>query len=256
MRIIISPAKKMNQDPDTLAAAGLPVFLEDTEEIKGWLQERSYEELKKLWACSDAIAAQNVDRLKNMDLRSCLTPAILAYEGIQYQYMAPAVFEEDQYTYLQDHLRILSGFYGVLRPFDGVVPYRLEMQARTRIQGKNLYEFWADRLYDQVMDESRVIINLASKEYSRAISAHLQKGDRMITCNFCEIDEKKGKLVQKGVYVKMARGEMVRYMAQTQMEKPEDMKTFTGLDYHFEQELSKEDTYVFVRQPAAKETGA
>ena len=248
MKIIISPAKKMNRDSDTLPAAGLPVFLKDTERILNWLQGRTYEELKKLWACSDAIARQNVERLRDMDLRACLTPAILAYEGIQYQYMAPAVFEEDQYRYLEDHLRILSGFYGVLKPFDGVVPYRLEMQAKTAVDGLNLYDFWGEKLYRETLDDSRIIVNLASKEYAKCIAAHLREGDRMITCQFCERDDKKDRLVQKGVYVKMARGEMVRFMAREQMEEAEVMKEFTGLDYHFEDSLSSEDSYVFVRR--------
>ena len=80
-----------------------------------------------------------------MKLKSQLTPAILSYEGIQYQYMAPSVFEENQYDYIQEHLRILSGFYGVLKPMDGVTPYRLEMQAKLSVQGKkNLYDFWGN----------------------------------------------------------------------------------------------------------------
>ena len=97
MKIILSPAKKMNMDPDRLAPAGLPDFLDQTEEILSWLRDRSYEELKTLWKCNDKIAQQNIVRLEQMELRSQLTPAVLAYEGIAYQYMAPAVFESDHY---------------------------------------------------------------------------------------------------------------------------------------------------------------
>ena len=129
MQIIISPAKKMRTDTDSFIWKDLPVFLSRTEVIFTELKKLSYEELKALWKCNDKIAAQNVERLQTLDLHKALTPAVMAYEGIQYQYMAPGVFSQEELAYVQDHLRILSGFYGLLRPFDGVIPYRLEMQA-------------------------------------------------------------------------------------------------------------------------------
>ena len=154
MRIILSPAKKMNDEPESVEAFTLPVFLEQTEEILDWLKSKNAEELQKLWKCNDQIAVQNVERLKNMDLRNNLTPAIISYEGIAYQYMAPAVFEDGHLEYVQEHLRILSAFYGALRPMDGVTPYRLEMQAKASIAGKkNLYDLWGKRLYDEVTGE-------------------------------------------------------------------------------------------------------
>ena len=206
----------------------------------------SYEEQKKLWACNDRIAGENAERFRNMDLRKGLTPAILAYDGIQYTYMAPAVFEDGQFDYVQEHLRILSGFYGVVKPLDGVVPYRLEMQAKAKLPGfRNLYEFWGEDLYREVMDESRVLVNLASKEYSKCIEKYLKPGDRYITCIFGEPEG--DKIVQKGVYAKMARGEMVRFMAGMQAETPEQMKDFSWSGYRFEEERSSETEYVFVR---------
>lgn len=248
MRIILSPAKKMNTDPDIMAPAGLPVFLDQTRVILKWLREKTEEELQTLWGCNDKIAAQNVERLRHMDLEQGLTPAVLSYEGIAYQYMAPAVFETTQYAYVQEHLRILSAFYGVLRPMDGVTPYRLEMQAKASVDGaKDLYGFWGKRLYDQVMDSSRIVINLASKEYSKCLEKYLQPGDTWITCNF--VEEVKGKMVTKGTYVKMARGEMVRFMAEHQVEDPEDIKKFDRLSYRYREELSNDRTYTFVREP-------
>lgn len=170
MRIIISPAKKMAADTDSLAADGLPALLERTERLKAVLQEMSPAELQALWKCNDAIAKRNVERLSAMDLRRRLTPAILSYEGIQYQYMAPRVMETAQLDYLQEHLRILSGFYGLLRPLDGVTPYRLEMQARLPVDGhRDLYGFWGDALARRLAAETDFVLNLASKEYSRAV---------------------------------------------------------------------------------------
>ena len=246
MKIIISPAKQMRVDTDTFACSTLPVFMEKTEILMQWIQGLSYEEQKKLWACNDKIARQNAERFAHMDLRQNLTPALLSYDGIQYTYMAPAVFEDGQYDYVQDHLRILSGFYGVVKPMDGVVPYRLEMQAKAAVSGhKNLYDFWGDSLYREVVDDSRIIVNLASKEYSRCIEKYLQPDDRYITCTFGELEG--DKIVQKGVYAKMARGEMVRFMAGIHAETPEQIKAFNWSGYHYDQERSSDNEYVFIR---------
>ena len=246
MRIIISPAKKMNAD-DGLPWSELPCFLEQTEQLCRKLQSMDYGELKKLWKCNDNIAEQNVERLKHMKLRENLTPAILAYEGIQYQYMAPDVFTQSEYDYVQAHLRILSGFYGVLRPMDGVTPYRLEMQAKLRMgDAKDLYAFWGDELAQSVLDGTDCVMNLASKEYSVCVSRYLPGNKRMITCVFGE--EKDGKIIEKGTMCKMARGEMVRFMAVNRIGKPEDVKAFAGLGYRYEEKHSDAQTYVFVRR--------
>lgn len=246
MKIIISPAKKMNVDTDSFPYRDLPKFLPNTEEICGQLQSMSYEELKKLWKCNDQIAQLNVRRLQDMDLLGRLTPAVLAYEGIQYQYMAPGVFTDQEYAYIQEHLRILSGFYGVLRPFDGVTPYRLEMQAKLKIgECKDLYAYWGDRLAKTLFAETDCILNLASKEYSICVSKYLPDTVRFITCVFGE--EKDGKVIEKGTMCKMARGEMVRYMAQNQVSAPEQIKSFNRLNYRFDESRSDDNTYIFLR---------
>lgn len=247
MKIILSPAKKMNTVLDVLDYMDLPEHLQQTEEIMCWLKEKSYDELKKLWCCNDKIAEQNFRRLEYMSLRSGLTPAILSYEGIAYRYMAPAVFEDGQFDYVQEHLCILSAFYGVLKPMDGVTPYRLEMQAKASISGhKNLYDLWGDRIYRSVRDEDGVIINLASKEYSKCIEKYLTKQDTYLTITFCE--KSGSKLVTKGTYAKMARGEMVRYMAEEQIKNPSGIKKFNRLGYVYRDDLSTDSEYVFERR--------
>ena len=247
MRIIISPAKKMRRDTDSLPVRELPDFLPDTEKIAEILGNMSVERLKKLWKCNDQITALNVQRLQNMELRSGLTPAILAYEGIQYQYMAPNVFTREALEYVQQHLRILSGFYGVLRPFDGVTPYRLEMQAKLSVDGaKDLYAFWGSRLAQTLCQETDCILNLASKEYSTAVSRHLPPSVRFITCVFGE--EKNGKIIEKGTMCKMARGEMVRFLAENGIEDPKGARAFSGLGYRFDETRSDEATYIFILQ--------
>ena len=246
MKIILSPAKKMNRDVDTLEYSALPEYLEQTETILNWLKSKSHEDLKKLWKCNDKIAEQNFERLECMDLHKQLTPAVLSYEGIAYQYMAPAVFESSQLEYIQEHLRILSAFYGVLKPMDGVTPYRLEMQAKASIGGsKDLYEFWGEKLYRAVRDDSGVIINLASKEYSKCIEKYLTPEDHYITITFCE--RSGDKLVTKGTYAKMARGEMVRFMAENNVKDPAGIQKFDRLGYVFRKELSSDREYIFER---------
>lgn len=246
MRVIISPAKKMRVDTDTLICKELPVFLPKTEALLNYIRGLSYVEQKALWACNDRIARENAERFAEMDLRRALTPAILAYDGIQYACMGPAVFEDGQFDYVQRHLRILSGFYGVLRPMDGVTPYRLEMQAKVRLAGMgSLYDFWGDDLYREVLDDSGIIVNLASREYSRCIEKYLSPRDRCVTCVFGELEQ--GRVVQKGVYVKMARGEMVRYMAEIRAEAPEPLRAFDRSGYHFDEARSTEAEYVFIR---------
>ena len=247
MKIILSPAKKMITDTDSIAPDGLPEFIEKTTEIQSWLKSKSKEELKDIWKCNDKIAEQNFNRLGNMNLYQMLSPAVLSYEGIAFQYMAPSVFEDMQLEYVQNHLRILSAFYGALKPMDGVTPYRLEMQAKIRIgDAKNLYEYWGDLLYRSVIDDSRIIINLASKEYSKCIEKYLTPQDRYISVTFCEASG--DKMVTKGTYAKMARGEMVRFMAENNIENPLDIKKFDRLGYSFRFDLSSETEYVFERK--------
>ena len=246
MRIIIAPAKKMRSDPDSLAPAGLPDFLPETEVLCAALRSMDPAALQRLWRCNDRIAALNVRRLEEMDLRRNLTPAILAYEGIQYQYMAPGVFSQGEYDYVQTHLRILSGFYGLLRPFDGVTPYRLEMQAKLAVGGaRDLYGFWGDRLARRLFAETDCILNLASKEYSLCVSRFLESSVRFVTCVFGQ--EKDGKVLEQGTQCKMARGEMVRYLAETGAETLEAVRGFDRLDYRFSPAHSDEETLVFLR---------
>jgi uncharacterized protein len=247
MRIIISPAKKMKTDNDIFAGKRLPQFMEETEALLAYLKGLPYEEAKAIWRCNDAIAELNYGRIRSMDLRRDLTPAIFSYEGIQYQYMAPTVLQTEELDYLQEHLRILSGFYGMVQPFDGVVPYRLEMQAKLNGPELNsLYAFWNRKLADQLFAESRVIFNLASREYSKCIFPYVGKGIRFITCVFgVRIG---GKVVERATLVKMARGEMVRYMAEHRIKSVEDIKGFDRMDFVFAEELSDGEKFVFIQK--------
>lgn len=251
MKIILSPAKKMNADPDGLPWQDLPLFLEKTRQLQAAMAGMTPAQLQKVWKCNDQIAQLNVERLQKMDLCRGLTPAILSYEGIQYRYMAPGVFTEEQLAYVQEHLRILSGFYGLLRPFDGVTPYRLEMQARLSVDGAwDVYTFWGDSLARELFAQTDCVLNLASKEYSVCVSRYLPDTVRFVNCVFGE--ESAGRVREKATMCKMARGEMVRFMAERNVTRPEEIQAFDRLQFHFAPHLSDEDTYVFLRSPAAR----
>lgn len=245
MKIIISPAKKMKTDTDTFLWEYMPVFLKHAQELLTYLKSLSYDEAKSLWKCNDKIARMNYKRMYELETDRNLTPAILAYEGIQYQYMAPSVFENGQISYIESHLRILSGFYGILRPLDGIIPYRLEMGAKAAPRGfQNLYEFWGKNIYNNLSEGTDCILNLASKEYSKTVEKYLDGTMRYVTVVFGS--EQNGRVIQKATVAKMARGEMVRYMAECQAEKPEDIIGFNRLGFTWSPEYSDEKTITFL----------
>ena len=246
MKIIISPAKKMRVDNDTFVPLSKPAFLDKTEKTKEALTKMELPALQKLWECNDEIAELNFKRLRNMNLERNLTPAVFAYDGLQYQHIAPNVLDEAALNYLQSNLRILSGFYGILRAFDGVVPYRLEMQARLACDGyKNLYAFWNSMLYDELTKDDGEVLNLASKEYSKAVEPFVKNGVRFVTCVFGTYV--KGKLKVKATEAKMARGEMVRLCAENNVQSVDEVKVYNVRGYVFNEELSSENEFVFVK---------
>lgn len=230
LKIVISPAKKMNITDEFPCNATVPVFSDRADVLHGILKNKNIQELKTLWKCSDKLAEQNYQRLHAFSPDQAVTPALLAYEGIQYQHIAPSVFTDAQWHYVNVHLRILSGFYGILKPTDKVIPYRLEMQAKLEAAKKNdLYEYWSDTLYQSLLAEGMTeLVNLASAEYSKAILPY--KNIRCITCIFGE--EVNGKIKVKGTQAKIARGEMVRWMADQKIESVSDIgsvKNFVAL---------------------------
>lgn len=247
MKIIISPTKTMNVQPDHFLPQSQPIFLTETKQILAVLQQFSLEEVTKLWKCSAPLALENYERIQKMDFNLNTTPAIVSYKGLQYQYMAPELFTETALEYVQENVRILSGFYGILRPFDGIVPYRLEMQAPLSVENsKYLYDFWGEKLYETLFKDKQPIINLASKEYAKTLMPYLQADDRLIEIAFMhQID---GKLKIKATLAKMARGEMVRYLAENQITTLDGLKSFDHPHYQFSETNSSENKLVFIHQ--------
>ncbi|MCI1974789.1 MAG: peroxide stress protein YaaA [Limosilactobacillus sp.] len=248
MKIIISPARTMKQDQDSLPYQELPQYLKKSQTILDWMRTLNFKQLHQLWwNCSERLANLNYRRVKDMELTRNLTPAILAFQGLQYQYIGAGVMTEKELDYLQSHLRILSGFYGILKPFDGIVPYRLGMGDRAKIgQAQNLYEFWGNQLYQNLYQDDDLVVNLASNEYSKAITPFLKPQDQMITCVFGELIN--GKIKQKATLAKMARGNMVRFLAESGAETAADLKKFSVGGYCFRPDLSTEQKFCFELQ--------
>lgn len=244
---IVSPAKKMNVVEGPPAVVSTPQFIERTQQIMHAVQALGYDEAKALWKCSHKLAQLNYERFAHMDLHSNLTAAVIAYEGIQYQHLSPQVMSENQLAWLGEHLRILSGFYGVLRPFDGVVPYRLEMQARLAVgDAQNLYEYWGDALARSLARNANTVVNLASVEYAKAVLPWAEKtGLSVLTCVFGELRE--GRFVQKATEAKAARGTFVRWCAERDADDLNELRAFDERGYALDESRSSADKLVFVR---------
>lgn len=234
----------MKIDRDSFPIQSKPQFLDKTRILERFLKSRSNEQLKDLWHASENVTKQSILQLENMNLDERLTPAILAFSGIQYQYMAPDLFTQPALDYIQKNLRILSGFYGMLRPFDGVCPYRLELNTKmVGFRDYSLYYFWSSDIAENLFQEDNIVIDLASKQYTRLVKPYLSQGRQLITVDFQEL--KNGKWKTVGVHAKMARGEMVRYIAEKQIKNPTDLQDFNDFEFQFEPDVSTKDHYVF-----------
>lgn len=259
---------------DVFAPRGIPPFPEKTERIVGELRDiekrQGIEGLKTLWGVNDKLLTENVERLHEFELvmddaqlddpafARLLGPAIFSYVGIQYRSMAPDVLDLDALDWLQHHLWVLSALYGCVRPFDAVQPYRLEMAAKLSIDGaKDLYAYWGEDIARAVCgciandgEEPTTVVNLASVEYSKAVLPYLPEGSSSVTCIFGE-SLRNGKPVQRATASKIARGSMVRWMAEHVAKDVEELKKF-DIGYSYVPELSRTDalssqTLVFMK---------
>lgn len=231
---------------DIIKPEGKPKFLDKSKVLLEKIRDLTYDEKKKLWKTSDRLSQLNDKRFREMDFNRNLTPAIFSYDGNQYKRIGPLAFDDGELRYLQDHLRILSAFYGILRPLDGIRPYRLDLNDKLDLGDYNsLYDFWQDMVYEDLVGGDRVIINLASKEYERLVRPYLKGEDRFITIIFGKLHGEKIRQSSRGA--KSARGEMVRFMAEKKIRDLDEIKAFNGLGYSFNGDLSTDDEYIFLK---------
>lgn len=254
MKLVISPAKTLDfESAPVTKTHSNPSFLANSQQLIDQLKELSQADVASLMKLSDKLAALNVARFGSWE--TPFTPenskqAILAFKGDVYTGLDAEHFSEDDFSFAQDHLRILSGLYGLLKPLDLVQPYRLEMGTKfANSRGKNLYEFWdmllTDTLNKEFSNEKEpVLINLASNEYFKAIKVKSLQAE-IITPVFK--DWKNGQYKMISFYAKKARGLMAAYIIKNRLKDPEQLKCFDSEGYYFSQEQSTGNEWVFLR---------
>lgn len=254
MLAVLSPAKNMRPARTDLPLSP-PLFEDKTRRLADLLKGYSAWELESLLAVNPALAMKAFFMMQDFDAAKLWSPedgepggwpALLAFYGLAYQSMAPDELSEEELRYAHDHLRILSAFYGLLRPLDRILPYRLEMQSKVKVEGQNLYRFWGDAPARALFAGGETVVNLASGEYAKALLAHLAPGDRLITCRFEIV--RRGRRLMLATEAKMARGRMARFLVKNRPEKPEELREFEWEGYAFSPALSDERTYVFQKR--------
>lgn len=258
MLFLISPAKALDYEtPIQVKTHTQPLFVEQAAELVDVLRTKSPQQVAELMDLSDKLAALNAARYEAWSPKFTARnsrQAALAFDGDVYGGLDARSLPPDDLDWLQQHLCILSGLYGVLRPLDRMQPYRLEMGTRLKTaRGPSLYAFWGSRIAEYLnqraqADKSPVVINLASGEYFKAVDLKALR-PRVVTCVFEE--RKAGKYKVISFMAKRARGLMVRWAVQQRASTPEQLKGFDLEGYRFEAGLSTPDRLVFRRESAA-----
>ncbi len=253
MLAVISPAKTLDFETPWKLDATQPQFLDDSQLLIKQLRKLPAHKIGELMSISEKLSILNAERFLNWHLPFTpenAKPAVLAFRGDVYTGLDADSFGKKDFTFAQDHLRILSGLYGLLRPLDLIQAYRLEMGTGfINSRGKNLYDFWDDKITEQLNQEfsgqkKPTLINLASNEYWSAVKpAKLQA--EIITPVFK--DQKDGQYKIISFFAKKARGMMAAYMIKNRIKKPEDLKCFDIDGYVFNSSLSKANQWVFTR---------
>lgn len=249
MITIISPAKNMKVDREGTRPVTMPYYMEEAKDIWGELRKMMPQDLQVLMKINDKLAEDSFDRIQHMKFDMEGTAAIETYDGIQYKYMNPQTFSEEGKAFAQKHLRVLSGLYGVVRPYDSIYEYRLEMLTKMSVNdSKNLYDYWGRKIHDRLIEDligEKVIVNLASDEYGKTVKKYVKPPYRMITCHFKVFS--KGQYKVQATAAKMARGSMVRYICENGIDNPEKLKNFDWEGYRFEESLSGPEEFVFLQ---------
>nr|WKN38740.1 peroxide stress protein YaaA [Tunicatimonas sp. TK19036] len=256
MLTILSPSKTQdfsNGHNHTFLTHSEPALLTESKKLVKELKKKSVQDIEKLMDVSEKIATLNYERYKNFSVpftADNARQALLAFKGDVYTDIAIDEYSDKDFAFAQDHLRILSGLYGLLRPLDLMQPYRLEMKIPlSNPRGSNLYTFWGDRITKQLNQslaeqKTPVLVNLASNEYFKAVDTKKLKGD-VITPVFKE--HKNGAYKVIAIYAKRARGKMANFIIQNAIDQPEQLKTFTDGGYEFSDSLSSGNEWVFIR---------
>jgi len=252
MLVVISPAKSLDMTPVQIPAT-VPAFQDDALRLAKTARGLSLGDLKSLMAISDDLARLNRDRFAAFaadPAPEAVKPAALAFNGDTYQGLEAKTLSADDLHWAQDHLGILSGLYGLLRPLDGVQPYRLEMGSKLKTRrGASLYEYWGDTIAKALNARAAdvgtdLLVNCASQEYFGAVDRKALKL-RVITPSFMEVKDDKPRIVS--FFAKRARGAMARFIVENRLTDADAIKDFTSGGYAYDADLSHGDTWVFAR---------
>jgi cytoplasmic iron level regulating protein YaaA (DUF328/UPF0246 family) len=249
MLVVVSPAKKLNMTPAGGVSATEPAFVENAQELAGVARQLSLGALQKLMGLSVNLAQLNADRFAAFGSQDTKAAA-LAFAGDTYQGLEAATLDGDEMIWAQDHLRILSGLYGVLRPLDAIEPYRLEMGSRLKTaKGASLYAYWGDKLSEAlnaqaVKTGAQALVNCASQEYFGAVDL-ARLTPQVITPVFMERKAGQAKIIS--FYAKKARGAMARYIVQRRLTDPEGLKDFDSGGYTYQPDQSDTKKWLFLR---------
>ena len=253
MFAVISPAKKLDFTQPVRGGVTQPKLLDETAALLDETRRLSPADLTKLMKISDQLAELNYGRFQSFELpfnENNAKQAIFAFNGDTYVGFDAKTLEDDELDYAQDHLGILSGLYGLLRPRDLMQPYRLEMGTRlVNPRGKDLYAFWGSRITGAINEalsgqSDPTVINLASNEYFKSVKKQELDGE-VITPVFKELKDGKAKVI--GLMAKRARGMMARYIVDKRIENPKDLKKFTRGGYRYRASESTATEWVFMR---------
>ncbi len=250
MKILISPAKSLNFDIEIERKDfSTPNFIDESKILIDELKKFSQSQISTLMKISENLAQINYQRFQ--DFKTPFTcknakPALYFFNGDVYEGIDVENYNEKQIQYAQNNLRILSGLYGILKPLDLIQAYRLEMSTKLKNKnGKNLYEFWQEKLTNYLnQEEENLIINLASSEYFQAINKEKIKA-KIVNIIFKEKKGKEFKIV--GIFAKKARGLMVDYLIKNNVKNLDEIKKFNSENYKFNQEFSEQENLVFTR---------
>lgn len=245
MIAVLSPAKTLDLATPPPAAATVPRFGDEAGTLARAAANLTQKKLRELMHISPALAKLNADRFRDF-AAAPERPAMFTFAGDVYVGLDAYTLDEAAVDFAQDHLRLLSGLYGLLRPLDAIRPYRLEMGVRWAPRRKALTDWWGDRiaaaLREDAAADDRAVLNLASQEYWAAVEGRLGDGVRVVTVDFREAD---GRFVS--FHAKKARGMMARWLAEHRVAAIDDMRGFDSAGYHFDRAASEGDRWVFAR---------
>ena len=238
MKIIISPAKRFKHFENE-KTEGL-LFEEESKELVEKLRKYSINDLANMFSCNDDLAIKAYYDYKDFDFNNLKNPAIFSYDGLVFKQFKKGDFNDLEY--LNNHVYIISAFYGLCKPFTGISDYRLYMDSK----GIDMPGFWADKIYEKAFEDEDFIINLASAEYAKLLKKYLKKDQKLLTLTFKE--NRNGKIRSIVSYTKQMRGRMLKYLINKKIKDPEEIKKIILCDYIYDPYNSTDDEFIYVRE--------